>query len=96
MAPLQLVNKISTALDEKQFVLGIFLDLSKAFDTINHSILISKLNKYGLQDVALRWLANYLNNRQQFVHFGFISNRSNLLCEFPKGSCFTLMICQLF
>lgn len=59
MAITQLVHNISSAFD-KNFSLGIFLDLSKVFDTVNHNIVMTKLNKYGFQDVALKWLLNYL------------------------------------
>ncbi len=61
-ALLQLTNIISTAMDQRKFALGVFLDLSKAFDTVNHSILISKLNRYGVEDIALNWFKNYLIN----------------------------------
>ncbi len=54
-ALIQLVNYISSALDNKKFALGVFLDLSKAFDTVSHNILIAKLSRYGVEDVALRW-----------------------------------------
>lgn len=76
MAFLQLDNKISMAVDRKKNLLGIFLDLSKAFDTVGYKILISKVNKYGLQGVALKWLKNDLINREQFVSInGHTSNR---------------------
>ncbi len=57
------MNYISSALDNKKFALGVFLDLSKAFDTVSHNILIAKLSRYGVEDVALRWFRSYLANR---------------------------------
>ena len=51
-----LVDKITKAIDEKEIVLGVFLDFSIAFDTINHRILFSKLNHYGIRGVALDWI----------------------------------------
>ena len=59
-ALLHLTNIISSAMDKRKFAIGIFLDLSKAFDTVNHSILIDKLNRYGVKDIALSWFNNYL------------------------------------
>lgn len=67
MALLQLANKICTAFDNKKITLGIFLDLSKAFDSVDHNILIAKLQKYGFHDVALKWLLDYLKDRRQYV-----------------------------
>ncbi len=86
-ALLQLVNHTSTALDEKKFAIGIFLDFSKAFDTVDHDILISKLSRYGVAGTALNWFKNYLTNREQFVHLnGLSSKKSKILFGVPQGS----------
>ena len=74
-------------MDQKKFALGVFLDLTKAFDTVNHSILIAKLNRYGVEDIALNWFKNYLLNRQQYVTFnGHSSAKSSILHGVPQGS----------
>ena len=67
MALIELTEKISTALHNNEFAIGIFLDLSKAFDTVNHDILRLKLSRYGFQGNVFKWLKNYVTNRHQFV-----------------------------
>ena len=62
-----LTSKIISSFNSKQKMLEIFLDLSKAFDTIDHSILISKLYHYGVRGVPLQWFKSYLSNRKQQV-----------------------------
>ena len=61
------VSTITRAMDSQYKSLGIFIDFSKAFDTINHSILISKLEHYGIRGQVLSFLSNYLSNRYQYV-----------------------------
>ena len=55
-AILQLVNDISSSSERREYTLGIFIDLSKAFDNVDHEILISKLDKYGIKGKTLKWL----------------------------------------
>ena len=67
--------------------MGIFIDLKKAFDTIDHEILVNKLKFYGIRGVALDWLKSYLNNRKQYVNFnGTSSDMKTILCGIPQGS----------
>ena len=82
-----MINNISSAIDRNETTLGIFLDLSKVFDTINHEILCQKLQHYGILDTALAQIKSDLEDRTQFVQFG--SHRSNsqkILCSVPHGS----------
>ena len=65
-APL-LIENISHAMEEKKSALCVFLDLSKAFDTIEHSTLVSKMYHYGIRGVAHNWFTSYLENRSQYV-----------------------------
>ena len=66
-AIIQLVDQISNSFEKNHFTLGVFMDLSKAFDTVDHVILIKKLNHYGVKGKNLLWFKSYLNNRRQFI-----------------------------
>ena len=66
MTLLYLVDQMSNELDRKQFSIGIFIDLSKAFDTLDHEIVLAKLNHYGIRGMANSWFSNYLENRKQY------------------------------
>ena len=63
LALIIVVDRISKALENGDFVLVIFLDFSKAFDTVNHSILYKKLEFYGVRGLALKWFQSYLSER---------------------------------
>lgn len=87
MAVLDAVEEISLALDRKQYAVGVFVDLKKAFDTLDHTILLRKLEMYGIRGIALKWLESYLTDRQQFVKMGNqASGVLNITCGVPQGS----------
>jgi hypothetical protein len=87
MPLLKLVNKITRDLDEKHYSLGIFLDLSKAFDTINRKILLDKLDCYGSLGIVLDWLKSYLAYREQYVTVNnACSKKLQLSTGVPRGS----------
>ena len=68
------------------FTCGVFIDFEKAFDTVNHQILISKLNHYGIREVANKWFSSYLSNRYQMVSLnGVSSQRLPITCGVPQG-----------
>ena len=84
---IDITESIRKALDDKKFACGVFVDLQKAFDTVNHNILISKLEHYGVRGTANNWFASYLNNRSQYVSIlGFDSTTKNISHGVPQGS----------
>ena len=86
-AALELTDRILKDIDDKNISLAIFMDLSKAFDTLNHQILLNKLNFYGISGIALEWFSSYLTGRQQFVEIdGVSSNSLTLSTGVPQGS----------
>ena len=87
MAIIQLVDKINTAVEKNESTIGIFLDLSKAFDIIDHNILLHKLEHYGFRGIVLEWFKNYLNGREQFVFYNSCESQlKDIICGVPQGS----------
>ena len=70
-ALISIVEKIRTNLDNRLYMCGIFVDLAKAFDTVNHEILITKIEHYGIQNSYRDWLKSYLSNRIQYVAIAY-------------------------
>jgi exonuclease III len=83
----ELVDRIYDNLDSGKLSLAIFLDLSKAFDMLNHKILLAKLQHYGVTGTSLNWFASYLSERKQFVSFqNYNSNYIEITTGVPQGS----------
>ena len=70
------LTEILQTIDNSEYILGVFLDLAKAFDTVNHDVLLNKLEHYGIRGIALDWLKNYLTNRKQIVNYKSIRSES--------------------
>ena len=87
MSLLDIQDKISMAMDNNEYSIGIFLDLAKAFDTVDHRILLAKLECYGVRGIALNWFKSYLDERyQQVMCNGRLSNLQLIEFGVPQGS----------
>ena len=84
---LDIVNSIQSNMGNKLFTCGIFLDFKKASDTVDHSILLSKLYHYGIRGPVNEWFSSYLNGRVQTTQIDKrISSKRNVLTGVPQGS----------
>ena len=84
---IEITEKIKESIDNRKFGCGIFIDLRKAFDTVNHVILLKKLEHYGIRGSSLNWFDSYLNNRFQYVYLnGESSEQKAITCGVPQGS----------
>jgi hypothetical protein len=86
---IHLINHCAKANDAnpQQYTMSIFCDLSKPFDVINHEILITKLNVWGIRGSANKWFQNYLSDRKQYVEIeNTKSDFQNIMCGVPQGS----------
>lgn len=88
-AILEFIDNILKSFDNGQMTLGVFIDLSKAFDTVDHEILLQKLKFLGIRGTYLKWFKSYLNNRKQFIPFDNGKKQSLwrlITCGVPQGS----------
>ena len=85
---MQLVTEISKSFAKKEYTIGVFIELSKAFDTVNHDILLKKLELYGIRGKTRKWLGIYLKNRKQYINFNknSFTDFCNITCGVPQGS----------
>ena len=87
LAALEFIDRIKLEMDRKKIPFSIFLDLSKAFDTLNHDILLTKLRYYGIQGIALNWFQSYLTKRSQYVQYNDTSSSiREIETGVPQGS----------
>ena len=86
-AGIELIDRLKQNIDEGHASLCVFIDLSKAFDTIDHNILLKKLKFYGLNGSSLKWFQSYLTNRHQYVIYNDSkSSFKNITTGVPQGS----------
>lgn len=86
-ATIEIVDKIANEIDKKKIPFSVFIDLSKAFDTLDHGILLKKLHYYGIEGTPLKWFESYLTGRSQSVKYNnTISSRLEIKTGVPQGS----------
>ena len=84
-----MTEAIRNKIDNGRYRCGIFIDLKKAFDTVNHSILSKKMEHYGIRGIALDWFASYLSYRKQYFSVnGYASDYLDICCGVPQRSVF--------
>ena len=87
MAVMTLKENLINFLDNGEYVIGIFLDFSKAFETVDHGILLQKLPFYGVRGEALIWFQNFISNIYKFMTYkGVSSEKKKVKCGVPQGS----------
>ena len=78
---------LNTSIDDCKSTVGVFIDLKKAFDMVDHNILVNKLEHYGIRGTANMWICSYLMNRSQYVCINDTnSDCMNVTCGVPQGS----------
>jgi len=97
LALIDVVDQIYQHLDNRDMVLGIYLDLQKAFDTVNHNILLAKLANFGIRGVVYNWFKDYLNDRKQYVCISGTKSECGKITWGPSRICtwttFVFVIC---
>ena len=94
----EVMNNIYKSLDEGNYVFGIYIDQKMAFDTVQHKILLYKLQHYGIGGLAFQWFESYLSKRKQFLVINNTHCDISDLCEYgvPQGSVLGPMLFLLF
>ena len=96
-ALIDIVNQIQTKFDKGIYTCGIFIDLKKAFYTVDHSILLQNLYHYGVRGIMTDWFCSYLSNRIQSTQIGpDISNKQLMICGVPQGSALGPLLFLLY
>ena len=83
-----MLDQIYENFEENKYNLGVFIEISKAFDTINHKILLSKLEIFSIKGNMLKWFESYLTNRKQYIQTDKETKTAlqDVTCGIPEGS----------
>ena len=93
LATIELKTKILQAKDNNGYTIQVFYDLAKAFDTVNHKILLEKLEHFEIRGIPLEWFKNYLSNRKQIVKFKSQKSKSlTINSGVPQRSVFRTLV----
>ena len=89
-AIIELVDQIYESFEKDHYTLDAFMDLSKVFDTVDHTILIRKLEMYGIKGINLAWFRSHLTNIIQYISIthDLETDTKNICCRVPQGSIF--------
>ena len=94
---INITENIRKALDDGNIGCGVFVELHKLFDTVDHQILLAKLNHYGIHGVSNDWFKSYLSNRNQYVSInGYESSLAVINCGVPQGPVLRPLLFLLF
>ena len=96
-ALISLIEKIKQTIDKGNLACGVLSDLKKAFDTVNHTILLQKLEHHGIRGISLQWFKSYLTDRKQYVSvFGNTSETLEIKYGVPQGSVLGPLLFSLY
>ena len=86
-AIVQFVDQIYKSFENDKYIVGIFIDLSRVFDTVDYTILLKKLETYGITGTSLAWFRSYLRNRKRYicVNNDTKTNKQKVICGVPQG-----------
>ena len=88
---------MTSSFEKGEYTLGVFIDLPKAFHTVDHQILIKKLQYYGIDGTALEWFKSYLSNRKQYIFSQEIfESCHDIICSVPRGSIFGPLLFRIY
>ena len=97
LAAILFIDQVRKEVDNGNIMGAIFIDFSKAFDTISHAKLLIKLSAYGIKGIELSWFTDYLFNRTQIVNYYNTSSKMHsVTCGVPQGSILGLLLFILY